>query len=150
MNRNRFMPGPKARRGGSPLAHCFGLRTMSGVLLASLLLPLFVPFFSLGSETTMPACCRRDGKHHCAMSARLQEPVQGTASGPIASAATPDCPYRSRLLTAFVFRVLFMPRVAVFYGQAASYPAPSLEAISFARRGEFRSNLQRGPPLLSC
>ena len=124
------------------------VRAISGVLLAFFLLPLFLPFFSFGSESTLPACCRRDGKHHCAMSARLRESVQSASSGPVVRDVTSPCPYRSRLLMAFISRMLFVPCAPVFSGQAVSYPAPGLETILLARLCEIRSNLKRGPPSL--
>ena len=148
VNCNWFMPSLEVRRCGSPRAHSFGLRAMSGVLLAFFLLPLFIPFSSFGSETTLPACCRRDGKHHCAMSARLRESVQSASSEPIARAATPVCPYRSRLLMPFVSRVLFVPSAPVFSVPGVSYPALGLETILLARLSGFRSHRTRGRPSL--
>jgi len=38
----------------------------------------------------VPACCRRDGKHHCAMH------VAATENGPTVQSQAPDCPYRSQ------------------------------------------------------
>ncbi len=136
------------RRCGSSRAHSLRVRAISGVLLAFFLLPFFLPFFSFGSESALPACCRRNGKHHCAMSARLRESVQGASSGPVVRNVTSPCPYRSRLLMAFVFRVLFAPGARVFSGQAVSYPAPNAETTVVPRLSEMRSNLKRGPPSL--
>jgi len=124
----------------SSRVHRLLLRTMSGVLLAFFLLPLFAPFLSSDSESTLPACCRRDGKHHCAMSARLRESVQRASSGPIAHAATPCCPYRSRLLMPLVFRVLFARCARVFFVPCDSQPVPGIETILLARLSESRSN----------
>jgi len=129
-------------------AHSLRVRAMSGVLLAFFLLPLFVPFLSSGSESTLPACCRREGKHHCAMSDRLRQSVLSAISEPVVRDATPPCPYRSRLLMAFISRVLFVHRAAVFSGQGVSYTAPSPETSVHALLSEIRSNLQRGPPSL--
>lgn len=143
-----FMPSLVVRLCGLSRAHSFGLRAVSAVLLAFFLLPLFIPFFNLGSESALPACCRRDGKHHCAMAARVRESVQSVLSGPIAHAVTPVCPYRSRLLMPLVFRALFVPRAPAFPGQVVSHPAPDLETIVLARLSEIRSNLKRGPPSL--
>jgi len=136
------------RRCDSSLAHSLPVRAMSGFLLAFFLLPLFLPFFNSGSQSTLPACCRHDGKHHCAMSAPLRQSVLSASSEPVIRDVTPPCPYRSRLLMAFISRVLFVHRASVFSGQGVSYPAPSLETSVNALLSEIRSNLQRGPPSL--
>jgi|GEM_PF-1341581 len=143
-----FMPSLEVRPCGSSRVHSLGLRAMSGVLLAFFLLPLFIPFFSFGSESTLPACCRRDGKHQCAMSARLRESVQSGSSEPVVRDVTSPCPYRSRLLMAFISRVLLVPCAPVFSGQAFSYTAPGLESILLARLSAIRGNPKRGPPAL--
>jgi hypothetical protein len=121
---------------------------MSGVLLAFFLLPLFIPFFNSGSESNLPPCCRRDGKHHCAMFARYRQPALSASSGPIVRAVMASCPYRSRLLMPFVSRVLFVPSSRVFSVPGVSYPALGLETILLARISEFRSHRKRGPPSL--
>lgn len=143
-----LMPSFEVRRWGPSRAHSLGLRAMSGVLLAFFLLPLFIPFFNPGSESTLPACCRRDGKHHCTMSAGLRGSVQSASSEPIARPAISVCPYRSRLLMPFISRVLSVPCAVAFSGRTISYPAPDLETIVLARFSEIRSNLKRGPPAL--
>lgn len=38
----------------------------------------------------VPACCRRDGKHHCAMH------MAATENGRTVQSQSPDCPYRSQ------------------------------------------------------
>ncbi len=138
----------KTCRCDSSGAHSLGVRAISGFLLAFFLVPLFIPFFNSGSESTLPACCRRDGKHHCAMSAGLRQSVLSASSEPVVRDATPPCPYRSRLLMAFISRVLLVHRASVFSGQGVSHTAPSLETSVHALLSEIRSNLQRGPPSL--
>ncbi|MFI5093006.1 MAG: hypothetical protein ACHQIK_06155 [Candidatus Acidiferrales bacterium] len=142
------MPSLDARRYASLHAPSFGLRAMSGALLAFFLLPFFVPFFNPGSESNLPACCRRDGKHHCAMLARMQQPALSASSGPIVRSELPVCPYRSRLLAPFASRMLFAAPAAAFSAPSVSHPAPGLETILLARIFDFRSHRKRGPPLL--
>jgi hypothetical protein len=142
------MPSLDVRRCGSSRAHSFGLRAVSAVLLAFFLLPVLIPFFNPGSESTVPACCRRIGKHHCAMSAHFQQSVLSASSEPVVGAVTPFCPYHSRLLMPLVSRVLFVPSAPIFSVPAVSHPALGHETILLAPLFEFRSPLQRGPPSL--
>jgi hypothetical protein len=121
---------------------------MSAVLLAFFLLPLFIPIFNLGAEPSLPACCRRDGKHHCAMSARFRHPVLGASSEALLSSTIPSCPYRLHWLMAPASRVLFAPSLPVFAAPAVSYSALGLEATLLARLSDFRSHRKRGPPSL--
>lgn len=63
--------------------------SLLGILIASVLAPLVVSF----QQSSVPACCRRNGKHRCmmAMSGISTLPDSGTTL----RNATPDCPYRS-------------------------------------------------------
>src|SRR5208337_2170358 len=148
VNCNWFMPSLVVRRCDSSQAHSLRARAICGVLLAFFLLPLFIPFFNLGSESTLPACCRRDGKHQCAMSAHFQQPVPSASSEPVVRAAIPVCPYRSRLLMPIVSRMLFAPSAPAFSVPGVSSAALGVETIRVARVSEFRSHLKRGPPSL--
>ncbi|MBS1825972.1 MAG: hypothetical protein JST93_11670 [Acidobacteria bacterium] len=42
--------------------------------------PLVTPLVSAQPESKLPPCCRRDGKHRCAMMAKAALPDDGTAS----------------------------------------------------------------------
>lgn len=47
-------------------------RALAAVLVLVFSFPLIAPAFaSQVEEANLPACCRRDGKHHCAMSMTL-------------------------------------------------------------------------------
>jgi hypothetical protein len=47
-----------------------------------------IPLALSGSLSDLPACCRREGKHHCSMGATNGAP----SSGPAAAAQTEKCP----------------------------------------------------------
>ncbi len=132
----------------SSRTHSFRLRAIAGVLLAFFFLPFLLPFCNVNSEAALPACCRRDGKHHCAMFAHTGAPGIIASTGPIARAATPDCPYRSRLLMPLVWRTLFVHRAPVFSIPTASSAALRVRTILIAQRCEFGSHRKRGPPSL--
>jgi hypothetical protein len=64
-------------------------------LLASLLallfgFPLITQFLAVSARTDLPACCRRDGKHHCALSEMASAPE--SAGGVGLTAVRPKCP----------------------------------------------------------
>jgi hypothetical protein len=143
-----FMPSQEDRRCDSSQAHSVRARATCGVLLAFFLLPLFIPLFNLGFESALPACCRRDGKHQCAMSARFPQPVPSASSELVVRAVAPTCPYRSRLLMPIVSRMLFVQSAPAFSVPGVSSAALCVETMRVARVSEFRSHLKRGPPSL--
>jgi hypothetical protein len=57
-------------------------RLLASVLLLIVSLPWFAPLAASTPDSGLPACCRRDGKHHCAMMARYleQEQQQSTSA----------------------------------------------------------------------
>src|SRR5882762_4471443 len=69
-------------------------RALASALLALFTIPLIVPALTAISDSNLPACCRRDGKHHCAMSDAAESP-----SGPTASAVQPKCPVYPKIST---------------------------------------------------
>ncbi len=121
---------------------------MSGVLLAFFFLPFLLPFCNLNSEDALPACCRRDGKHHCAMSQQIMQPKVIASAGTVVRAATADCPYRSRLLMPLVLRALFVHRAVVFTVAENFSTTLGVERVNIVRRCEFGIHRKRGPPAL--
>ena len=142
------MSDPAINRWGSSRAHNLGLRALTGVVLAIFLSPNLLPFFNLDPEAALPPCCRRGGKHHCAMSAHFLRHVANASREPVVRTATLPCPYRSLLLAPVAPRVAFVPAVPAFSVPVVSHPGPGLETILFARFSDFCSHLDRGPPSL--
>ncbi|MGH9558762.1 MAG: hypothetical protein ACRD30_05930 [Bryobacteraceae bacterium] len=115
---------------------------------ANLLLVLFtllpiVPAFA-GPESGLPACCRRSGKHHCALD-------QGSSWGPQARAVAEHCPY---VPGSTVSRTA-SDRFAIAPAQAASVfvsskPLVLAQAEARARISFSRSRQKRGPPDLDA
>jgi hypothetical protein len=116
--------------------------------LSILLLSLFAwmqaaPAFALDSQSGLPACCRRDGHHHCATG------MADTSVSRTFATIAPKCP-ASPQATAATSPISFTPATAqnistpVFVHPAS---APQTEAhyrVSFAR-----SRQKRGPPALT-
>lgn len=127
-----------------------GLRRISAILLLALFsFSLIAPAFPADADANLPACCRRAGKHHCAMATG---PGGGkTSSGP-AFTAGGRCPYfPSAFPTATnpgsfaiaASRGTFKPLT----GHADVIRSiPAHVSVSFSR-----SHQKRGPPsFLSC
>ena len=107
-------------------------------------LPLIAPAFaSAPDESQLPACCRRDGKHHCAL---------GVQVGNIPSSAhvvSSKCPYSPCAATPLVQPHLFagvsVPTVA---GLSAGAAAAVRAAEAGYRISADRTRHKRGPPQL--
>ena len=105
-----------------------------------------VSAFTRGSpEDNLPACCRRNGKHHCTM-----QRTPDTGSGAAFTIPPQHCPMYPKGVIPSPTRVnLFTPAPsATFFAAVQSHPAfaPQIEAryrIAFDR-----SRLKRGPPTL--
>jgi hypothetical protein len=117
---------------------------------------LLIGFFSLGpltawsgadDDSRLPACCRRHGRHHCAMSEEAVIALAREASGstPIFTAPA-HCPYFPEYLTRSMAPSQWLAATAV------SLPAPLSQAHSPAalpvsiRLQPIRARAGRGPP----
>lgn len=127
-------------------------RLLSILLFGATLLPLIAPMLSTGAmaQSTLPACCRRGGKHHCMMSAAARAIMLGETNDGAVRVGTPpeQCPYRQHSLVAAHLQV-FTPSSAATHtafllrASSASAQAECLRRISFDR-----SRQKRGPPSL--
>lgn len=117
---------------------------MRRLLAISLLLlfttPFVLPLFGTSAvEATIPACCRRNGKHHCMMyMAWMQERTFHTVRE--------KCPYSIAPPAILVLRSFTPSAAASVFAGITRHPAlfPQTEAqfrISFDR-----SRQKRGPP----
>ena len=74
-------------------------RLLSILLFWATLFPMVAPALTTGAmgQSTLPACCRRDGKHHCMMSPEERAMLMGEGeNGAIRVGAPPEqCPYLS-------------------------------------------------------
>jgi hypothetical protein len=128
-------------------------RLLSILLFGATLFPLIAPILSSGAmaQSTLPACCRRTGKHHCAMSAEatamlMGDQNSGASKSTRVSAPCEKCPYSQRSLGAvhlqvFTTTAIVSPRACVLHAPSAAAQAECLRRISFDR-----SRQKRGPP----
>jgi hypothetical protein len=125
--------------------NCWNPRRMRvvAVLVLSVMVWSVVAPVAMGATGTLtPACCRRDGKHHClsGMSGMAGMPADDCPSFRVSSF---DCPYRSQIAAA----------TGVAQPQRSSISAPRLPYATFAGENCLffasrlsASNSQRGPP----
>jgi hypothetical protein len=94
-------------------------------------------------ESRVPACCRRDGKHHCSMSAEQFADLSGETT----VAARESCPCMPQALasTAPQLSALAKNTPAAIGGLPAQFHA-SRAVTSVAHSGDSRDWPRRGPP----
>ena len=110
------------------------------VVMVAISFQLISPILYAHTEGNLPACCRRDGKHGCAMRAKLS--TSTTWSG--VKAACPECPLAKS--TPAPDR-LAAHRPHADLGAALPAPAVVAEQMEILRRIAFsRSAHKRGPP----
>jgi hypothetical protein len=54
-------------------------RTLALLLIALFSVSLFTPLFAADERRELPACCRRDGQHHCSMPSHAADQSDHTA-----------------------------------------------------------------------
>jgi hypothetical protein len=104
-------------------------------------LPFALPLFgSNAAEGSVPACCRRGGKHHCAMISML--PSESSTR-----TVSEKCPY-SIAQPAILVLPSFTPctSASVFAG-ITPHPAVAPQVEAWLRISFDRTRQKRGPPL---
>jgi hypothetical protein len=117
-------------------------------LLAALILPIVAPLLALGQDADagLPACCRKNGKHHCMMSAAKRQALEGSDARLRWTAPMEECPCCPAGVVAThpsVFAVI--PARGAFVG-IVSEPAKAVQAECKRRIARDRSRQKRGPP----
>lgn len=112
-------------------------RTITSLLLVLICFGTALPFLQ-AQESSLPACCRRVGNHHC---------VEGTHSGPdgfrmVAS----SCPFRSLSVISSSVTALPTPRQRLTL-EISSDSTVATASLHVALR-EYEHAYQRGPPLV--
>jgi len=125
-------------------------RLLSISLLLLLVLPIVSPLFAATpSEANLPACCRRNGKHHCTMGATMGAALQQSSSqSPTTQSSTlrEKCPY---LLTVQApAHLLFTPDeiLASLHTGILSQPAVHAQTEALLKISFDRARSKRGPP----
>lgn len=115
-------------------------RALASILIAVFSFPLFAAVTLAGGAREIPACCRRNGKHHCAM-------TESQPSGAPTFAATQlKCPlYPKANLSP---RASHSPALgaAVDSGALRQFRSAITPATVYPRIASSSSALKRGPP----
>jgi hypothetical protein len=98
-------------------------------------------------ESNLPACCRKNGAHHCSMMQNSM--MQGAASsnqGTSVAAIGQKCPYSPKGFVAAHPGTSLRPSGAAVFAGFISHPSISAEAEAGFRVSHHRSRQKRGPP----
>jgi hypothetical protein len=117
-------------------------RAIANSLLLIFSWMLFAPLVAQNSDASLPACCRKNGKHHCMM--RGMQRLGGKGIGLASVSEKCPCPPDS---TGAIHSAKFLPGAAGHFHstvvcQAACVPQPT---VSF-RVSFLRGHPKRGPP----
>jgi len=119
-------------------------------LLAVLGLPFASSLFALTpkSEANLPACCRRNGKHHCMMSMAERNQLLGDKPG--FSAPLDKCPYSPVAILGIRHPINFMPNSGqTIYAGLVSHPTGVAQTECKLRIAHDKARGKRGPPASS-
>lgn len=119
-----------------------GRGTATLLLLVFSLSPV-APLFAGRAEATVPACCRRNGKHDC------MQHVTPPQDGKQFKASGVRCPLFPKSLAAPGDSTQVLPPASQsFYASVVAHPAIHAQVATFYRICWSRSQQKRGPPLL--
>lgn len=119
------------------------MRRAFAILLVTVFgLPLIAPaLVSVSNDAPLPACCRRDGKHHCAMAVEVGNIPSGAR---VISERCPYCPFSATpLLQPHPFATVSSPAVV---GGVQGVAAVVRAAEAGYRISADRNHHKRGPP----
>jgi hypothetical protein len=119
-------------------------RVLSFALLLLFSLPLISPLLALTatSDANLPACCRRNGAHHCTSMAGPTDPPAG-----INLAAIPQhCPAYPAVVTSARHGDLSFHAASLIFAGIVSHPTVKPQTQARARVALDISRQKRGPP----
>jgi hypothetical protein len=122
------------------------VRRLIGITLLLLFsLPLISPVLALAasSDANLPACCRRNGAHHCMMKTQRTE-LSG--HGASFSAIPQRCPAYPAMVTSVRHGDLSFYTASLIFAEVVSHPSVKVQIKARARVALDRSRQQRGPP----
>jgi hypothetical protein len=120
-------------------------RALASFLLAVLSFPLIAPILCANPGSNLPPCCRRDGKHRCAMAMAAMETE--SSSGPAFRAVQARCPYYPATAPIPSERnAALLKDASAIFTSLLSHPAVQVSGETRCRVSFSRSHQKRGPP----
>jgi len=101
---------------------------------------------SMGDRFNVPACCRRNGQHHCEMS--MAERAQSAGSERAFRLPPEKCPYCPAAMIGAHGHSFTLPTSQAVFAALVAHPAVFAQTQSRLRISETRSRQKRGPPVL--
>lgn len=120
-------------------------RALAVLLLLGFSFPLIAPVFTSGpSEAALPACCRRDGKHHCAMAGMMMAQVPSNYR-----TVAEKCPFSPFAGVALMLPHALGRSAEALLSRTAKVPSAVVRDAEAGYRVSFhRARQKRGPPQL--
>lgn len=125
------------------------VRRLIGITLLLLFsAPLISPLLALTASTAanLPACCRRNGAHHCMMN---MDQTESSGSAPSLSAIPRKCPAYPAAVTPIQHGDLSTHAASLIFAEIVSHPSVRTQTAARARVALDRSRQKRGPPSYS-
>lgn len=120
----------------------FVRRLLAISLLILFGLPFALPLFGArAAEAELPLCCRRNGKHHCAMMGSI-DPERGPSMRTVAD----KCPYSIAPPAILVLPSFTPPTAASVFAGITRHPAIAAQSEAQRRISFDRARQKRGPP----
>jgi len=118
-------------------------RALAWFLLAVFSLPLIAPAILADAESQLPECCRRNGKHHCAM---MMD--NASTTGVTVRTVQPRCPlYPGAPAAPAGDSAAVLKSSGAIFGAIVSHTAIQLRTEAGHRVSFSRSTHKRGPPV---
>jgi hypothetical protein len=117
-------------------------RTIALSLLMIFSWMLSAPFFAPDAEASLPACCRRHGKHHCMM--RMMGRIYSNQKG--FTTVTEKCPYQTASTNAAHSPTPAPEAGKHFYAEVVRHPACAPQMVARFSISFHRAHQKRGPP----
>ena len=124
-------------------------KLLSILLLVAFWLPLAIPLLATGGDSmaNVPACCRKNGTHHCIMS--LSEKQRTSQDETYLIAPRDKCPYCPGAIPANQQTPYVTAKATSLKVSVAAHPSGVAQTESKRRISLDRSRQKRGPPVLS-
>jgi hypothetical protein len=103
---------------------------------------LIAPLLARDSEANVPACCRRNGRHHCMMRRMMQ--LTGAQRG--FTAVSEKCPYNPASVCVTNSPTYKPEAAGAFHAESAFHHACAPQTVAQFRLKFLRGHQRRGPP----